>query len=99
VTFPFTAAKIDRIINPDVTAEYGKIIAFRNASNAIRRGKLTFYTTSDVCAFIKKIGAEKVIVISNLRNTPVSFSIPPAYICNILERCFYSFKKSFKQYN
>jgi hypothetical protein len=54
------------------------MIAFKNASNAIRRGKLTSYTTSDVCAFIKKIGAEKVFVISNLRNTPVSFSIPPA---------------------
>ncbi len=74
--FPFTADKIDWTINPDLTAEYKKIIALRNASNAIRRGTLTSYTNQDVCAFTKQAGAENVLVISNLRNQPVSFSIP-----------------------
>ncbi len=74
--FPFTADKIDWTINPDLTVEYKKIIALRNASNAIRRGTLTSYTNQDVCAFIKQAGAENVLVISNLRNKPVTFSIP-----------------------
>lgn len=74
--FPFTADKIDWTNNPDLTAEYKKIIALRNASNAIRRGTLTSYTNQDVCAFTKQAGTESVLVISNLRNKPVSFSIP-----------------------
>ncbi len=76
LVFPFTSSKIDWTINPDVTAEYKKIIAFRNASTAIRRGKLTSYTTSAVCAFIKEVGKEKVLVVSNLRNRPVPFTVP-----------------------
>ncbi len=75
--FPFTADKIDWTLNPDVTAEYKKVIAFRNASNAIRRGNLTSYTTQDICAFTKEAGADKVLVISNLRNKSINFSVPP----------------------
>ena len=76
LVFPFTSKKIDWTINPDVTTDYKKIIAFRNSSNAIRRGKLTSYTTNDVCAFTKESGKEKVLVISNLRDTSVSYTIP-----------------------
>ena len=76
--FPFTADKVDWTLNPDVTAEYKKIIAFRNASSAIRRGNLTSYTNEDICAFTKEAGLEKVLVISNLRNRPINFSVPKA---------------------
>jgi glycosidase len=61
--FPFTTKKIDWTPNPSVTAEYKKIIGFRNSSNAIRRGKLTSYSNADVCAFIKEDGKEKVFVL------------------------------------
>ncbi|MBD1366086.1 alpha-glucosidase C-terminal domain-containing protein [Mucilaginibacter sp. ZT4R22] len=74
--FPFTAKKIDWTLNPDVTAEYKKIIGFRNSSKAIRRGKLTSYSSADVCAFTKENGKEKVFVLSNLRNKTVSYTIP-----------------------
>ncbi|WP_299285955.1 alpha-amylase family glycosyl hydrolase [uncultured Mucilaginibacter sp.] len=76
--FPFTSEKINWATNPDVTAEYKKIIAFRNASNAIRRGNLTSYTNQDICAFTKETGLEKVLVISNLRNKAVTFTVPAA---------------------
>ncbi|WP_158826834.1 alpha-amylase family glycosyl hydrolase [Mucilaginibacter lacusdianchii] len=76
LVFPFTSAKVDWTLNPDVTAEYKKIIAFRNASTAIRRGKLTSFTTDDVCAFTKQDGGKKVLVISNLRNIPLTFTLP-----------------------
>jgi glycosidase len=75
--FPFTTKKIDWTPNPSVTAEYKKIIGFRKNSQAIRRGKLTSYSNADVCAFIKEDGKEKVFVLSNLRNKPVSYSVPP----------------------
>lgn len=78
LTFPFTATKIDWTLNPDVTAEYKKVIAFRTNSNAIRRGTLTSYTNADVCAFTKEQGTEKVFVLSNVRNSNVNFTIPAA---------------------
>ena len=76
LVFPFTSKNIDWTINPDVTAEYKKVIAFRNSSNAIRRGELTSYTTDNVCAFTKKWGKEEVLVISNLRDSSINYPIP-----------------------
>ncbi|GAB2698405.1 alpha-amylase family glycosyl hydrolase [Mucilaginibacter koreensis] len=78
LVFPFTSAKVDWSLNPEVTAEYKRIIAFRNASTAIRRGKLTSYTTNDICAFTKEDGGKKVVVISNLRNKSLTFAVPTA---------------------
>ncbi|MHB8209624.1 alpha-amylase family glycosyl hydrolase [Mucilaginibacter sp.] len=74
--FPFTKSKVDWTLNPDVTAEYKKVIAFRNGSETVRRGELTSYSSDDVCAFTKKLGNKAVFVLSNLRNTTVSYTIP-----------------------
>ncbi|MEJ7739325.1 MAG: alpha-amylase family glycosyl hydrolase [Chitinophagaceae bacterium] len=76
LTFPFTTTKINWTINPDITAEYKKVIAFRNISRAIRRGNLTSYSTADVCAFTKEIGTEKALVIANLRNSTINYTLP-----------------------
>ncbi len=81
LTFPFTATKIDWTLNnPDVTAEYKKIIAFRNSSEAIRRGILTSYSSDDVCVFTKTIGSKKVLVLSNLRDRSVTYSFPTSFV-------------------
>ena len=76
LTFPFTTAKIDWTLNPDLVAEYKRIIAFRNSSAPVRRGELKSYSSDDVCAFTKTLGGEKVLVLSNLRNKPITYSIP-----------------------
>ena len=78
ITFPFTGTKIDWALNPDITAEYKKILAFRNSSMAIRRGILTSYSTADICAFTKDVAGEKVLVISNLRNGIINYTLPAA---------------------
>jgi len=78
ITFPFTSVTIDWTINPDVTAEYAKVVAFRNSSNAIRRGTLVSYTNNDVAAFTKTAGTEKVAVFSNLRNGTINYALPAA---------------------
>ncbi len=78
ITFPFTSVTIDWTINPDVTAEYTKVIAFRDSSNAIRRGTLVSYDNNDVCAFTKTSGSEQVVVFSNLRNSTIAYSLPAA---------------------
>jgi glycosidase len=75
--FPFTDSKIDWTVDPEIEAEYKKIIGFRNRSMAIRRGALVSYSSDDVCVFTKETGSEKVLILSNLRNRPVSYSLPP----------------------
>jgi glycosidase len=76
LVFPFTGADINWTLNPDIKAEYKKLIAFRNTSTAIRRGVLTSYSNADVCAFTKELGTEKVFVASNVRNTTVNYTLP-----------------------
>lgn len=76
MTFPFTSTKINWSINPDVTAEYKKVIAFRNNSSAIRRGSLTSYSTNDICAFTKEEAGKKVLVVSNLRDKVINYTVP-----------------------
>jgi glycosidase len=77
LVFPFTKTHIDWTINNrDVTAEYKKILAFRNNNETVRRGKLTSYSSDDVCAFTKTEGSKKVFVLSNLRNKTVTYTVP-----------------------
>lgn len=76
LVFPFTSKKIDWTINPDITATYKKVIAFRNSSKAIRAGRLNSYSSDDVCVFTKESGTEKVMVLSNLRDKQVQYTIP-----------------------
>jgi len=76
LVFPFTRSKIDWTLNPDVTAEYKKVIAFRNNSEAIRRGELASYSSDDICAFTKKLGDKVVFVLSNLRDKSITYSVP-----------------------
>ncbi len=76
IVFPFTGQNINWTLNPDVTAEYKKVIAFRNSSEAIRRGELVSFSNTNICAFTKEQGSEKVFVMSNLRNTAINYTLP-----------------------
>jgi len=78
LTFPFTTTTIDWTVNADVTAEYTKILTFRNSNATVRYGQLTSYNTADVSAFTKTSSTESVLVISNLRNKTINFSLPTA---------------------
>ncbi len=79
LTFPFTTTKIDWSINPDVTAAYKKVLAFRNSNDAVRRGALASYSTDDVCAFTKIVLQDTIFVISNLRNKTINYTLPSAF--------------------
>ncbi|MBF4515145.1 alpha-amylase [Flavobacterium sp. ANB] len=61
-----------------VLAEYKKIIAFRNTSNAIKRGTYTGYSNNVVSAFTMVKDAEKVLVLSNLTNNAAKYLVSPA---------------------
>ncbi|MEI6682860.1 MAG: alpha-amylase family glycosyl hydrolase [Bacteroidota bacterium] len=76
IVFPFTGRKIDWTLNPGIMAEYKRILLFRSASAALRRGQLTSYGDADVCAFTRELAGEKVLVVSNLRNSVINFALP-----------------------
>ncbi|MES2649567.1 MAG: alpha-amylase family glycosyl hydrolase [Bacteroidota bacterium] len=76
IPFPFTSKKIDWSVNPGITLEYKKILAFRNNSAAIRGGQLFSYSSDDVVAFTKQQDNEKVWVMVNLRNKTVEYTLP-----------------------
>ena len=62
--------------NPALTAEYKRLLKFRNGSKAIRNGALASYSTDDVCAFTKTEGREQVLVLANLRSSAVNYAVP-----------------------
>lgn len=63
----------------DMLAEYKKIIAFRNSSNAIKKGIYKGYSSDAVSAFTMETETEKVFVVSNLTSSPVSYTIPVSF--------------------
>lgn len=60
----------------DMLAEYKKIIAFRNSSNALKTGEYKGYSSDAVCVFTMETDTEKVFVLSNLTNGTVKYVIP-----------------------
>ncbi|RYY99749.1 MAG: hypothetical protein EOO11_03915 [Chitinophagaceae bacterium] len=78
LSFPFTGADIDWNLNPLLKEEYKRLLNFRSNSAALRRGTLSNYSNNDVAAFTKELGAEKVFVVSNLRNSAQALTLPAA---------------------
>jgi len=71
-----TSTTIDWTINPDMKMEYKKLLAFRNSSAAIRSGTLQSYSSDDVCVFTKTSGNNTVLVLVNLRNMAINYTLP-----------------------
>lgn len=67
---------IDWSTNPDMTAEYKKILNFRAGSDAVKNGQLSQFSSDDVVVFTKSTDAQKVLVIANLRNNAVTYTVP-----------------------
>lgn len=78
IPWPYTTVKINWATNPSASADFRKILNFRNSSTAIRRGTMTNYSDNNVCAFTKINGSEKVVVMANMRNASNNYTIPAA---------------------
>jgi glycosidase len=62
----------------DMLAEYKKIIAFRNTSEALRKGKLTGYSSNDASVFTMETTVDKVLIVANIKNKAVKYTAPTA---------------------
>lgn len=76
IPFPFTSVNINWASNAGITIEYKNIIGFRNSNPAVRTGALTSYSSADVCAFTKAQVGDTVLIISNLRNSAGTYTVP-----------------------
>lgn len=76
----FSRTPINWATNPDMTAEYKKIISFRKGSDAVKNGQLAVFSSDDVAVFTKSVNTEKVLVIANLRGNPVTYQIPASLL-------------------
>ena len=85
LTFPFTSRSIDWSLeetNKDVLADYKKIVSFWNKSKAVRRGAMISYNSDDVCVFTKTLDGQQVLIVSNLRNKSLDYSLPASLVGN-----------------
>lgn len=62
----------------NMLTEYKKILAFRNSSNAIKRGTFKGYSNDAVSAFTMETDTEKVFVLSNLTSGTAKYIVPAA---------------------
>ncbi|HTJ53703.1 MAG TPA: Ig-like domain-containing protein [Cyclobacteriaceae bacterium] len=77
IPWPYTSVKINWS-NTAASADFTKVLTFRNTSTAIRRGTMANYSDANVCAFTKISGTEKVVVMTNLRSGSQNYVIPAA---------------------
>ncbi|HNS17033.1 MAG TPA: alpha-amylase family glycosyl hydrolase [Bacteroidales bacterium] len=76
----FEHTTIDWSQNPDMLAEYKKILSLYNSSETVRYDsaiELKTYIHKDILAFQRINQQEKVIVLVNARNRVVTFTVPP----------------------
>jgi glycosidase len=63
-------------LNPQVKAEYERVLNFRKSSDALRRGIVTDHSSASVAAFVRAFNGAEVLVLVNVRNTSSTLSLP-----------------------
>ncbi len=72
----FTKSPINWNINPDMLNSYQEILKVYNTYDVARKGTNSSYSHSDVFMLKKSLQSEEILIIVNVRNTPLNFSIP-----------------------
>ncbi len=74
----FTRSPINWQLNPDIFAEYKRLMAFRQSSNAVKEGVLTTFDDANVVVFKRTFQAEEVLVLVNIKNAVSNYALPTA---------------------
>jgi glycosidase len=74
----FSNSPINWSTNPDMYANYKKIMSIRAEHPALRTGTLETYTHPDIVAFKRSASSDEVLVLVNTRSAAKTFSIPVA---------------------
>jgi glycosidase len=75
----FTRSPINWTLNPDVFAEYKRLMAFRQSSNAVKEGALTVINDeANVMVFKRTLQTEEVLVLVNTKNSVSNYTVAAA---------------------
>jgi glycosidase len=71
----FSRSPINWNLNPDIAAEYKRLMAFRQASSAVKEGTLESLSDANVVVFKKTSPTEEVLVLVNIRNALSNYAV------------------------
>lgn len=72
----FSNSTINWVSNPEMLLTYEKMLQFYASSATARKGVNKIYQHSDVACFKKELNGDEVVIMVNLRNLSVSYTIP-----------------------
>ncbi|MNE25398.1 Cyclomaltodextrinase [compost metagenome] len=72
----FDRDPIDWTENPDMVAEYKKLIAFKRSSEAVKAGQTERVNTADLAVFKRVSNGQEVLVIVNTNNSESTLTTP-----------------------
>lgn len=76
----FDRSTITWTANPEMRAAYRRLLRGYNALPALRTGTLTSYPDPDILCFVRGTGAKEVLVLVNVRDHPVTWTVPGALV-------------------
>lgn len=74
----FSRYPINWTLNPDMAAEYKRLLQFYISTPALRKGDMTAFSNSDLVVFQREAGSQRVLVAVNVRNAQKEWAIPAA---------------------
>ena len=72
----FSNSTINWNANPDMLDAYQKILQFYTSSDAAKQGYNSVYAHNDVACFKKAFEGQEVLILVNIRNQEVTYSMP-----------------------
>ncbi len=72
----FSHYPINWTINPDMAAEYQRLLKYYRATQALRTGDMTSFSHSDLVVFQRQLGQETVLVAVNVRDAEKEWAVP-----------------------
>ncbi|MCD8207475.1 MAG: alpha-amylase [Bacteroidales bacterium] len=72
----FRYEAVDWDANPDIRAEYAKLISLYNEFPALRKGGITPYPDENVLLFEKHDSGDRLLIAVNVRNEPFAVALP-----------------------
>jgi 1,4-alpha-glucan branching enzyme len=72
----FSNSVINWSNNPEMLLTYKKMLQFYADSPTARKGQNKIYQHSDVACFKKELNGDEVVIIANLRNVSINYTIP-----------------------
>ncbi len=74
----FSNSAINWNDNPEMLASYKKMLQFYSGSQVAKEGQHIVYQDDDIACFKKSLKGEEIVIIANLRNTTIDYTIPSA---------------------